>query len=89
MNVPERGVDPLIYSRHPGHDPLIQSVGRELGIRLCENLGLDPKDVYALDFHWRPDTLPTVTAELRINEGTVREATDPRPDGLQRWVTVR
>ena len=56
-------------------EPLFSSseVGRQLGIRLCENLGLDPVQVVALDFHWRPHSLPTVTAELLINEVTVHE----------------
>jgi hypothetical protein len=48
-------------------------LGREIGAALCRNLGLDPNQVVALDFHWRPDELPTVDVTVFVTEGAVRE----------------
>lgn len=46
---------------------------RELGRMICKSLNLDPTEVVAIDFRWRPDEIPTVTVEMVCNESFVFE----------------
>ena len=45
----------------------------QLGVTMCEQWGIDPKQCHSITIHWAVDKLPIATVELLMNEGLVRE----------------
>ena len=55
-------------------------VGRESGEIICRALGIEPNMCRAVDIHWRAGEIPFARVELYLNERTVYEIIQLRPE---------